>query len=210
MSMRNFTRQRGEILALKRLFFIYGALWTALTLAGAFAGVKFIASSQTAFFAALLIAAATFFSYKRRAELRLLNDRDEILALEAEKDEAEAEIWGDENLDAQNLANEKTPSARDGNFGGEDLARENLKNENFSLKNEKTRLKRQKTSLKDMNLTAAFTPYRLLAYAALALGFLALRRKEMLDIAGFLIGLAGMPLGAMIFGVSGAKARDGK
>ncbi|MFC2587395.1 MAG: hypothetical protein ACFNYB_03720 [Campylobacter sp.] len=190
-------------MVLKRLLFIYGALWAALTLAGAFAGVKFIASSQTAFFAALLIAAATFFSYKRRAELRLLNDRDEILALEAEKDEAEAEIWGDENLDAQNLANEKMPSARGENLGGENSARENLKDE-------KARLKRQKTSLKDMNLTAAFTPYRLLAYAALALGFLALKRKEMLDIAGFLIGLAGMPLGAMIFGVLGAKARDGE
>ena len=205
MSMRNFTRQRGEILALKRLLFIYGALWAVLTLAGAFAGVKFIASSQTAFFAALLITAATFFSYKRRAETKLLNDRDEILALEAEKDEAEAEIWGDENLDARNLANEKMLSARGGN-----LARGNLKNENFSLKDEKARLKRQKISLKDMNLTAAFTPYRLLAYAALALGFLALKRKEMLDIAGFLIGLAGMPLGAMIFGVLGAKARDGE
>ena len=197
-------------MVLKRLLFIYGALWAALTLAGAFAGVKFIASSQTAFFAALLITAATFFSYKKRAELRLLNDRDEILAPEAEKDEAEAEIWGDENLDARNLANEKTPSARGENLGGENSARENLKNENFSLKDEKARLKRQKTSLKDMNLTAAFTPYRLLAYAALALGFLALKRKEMLDIAGFLIGLAGMPLGAMIFGISGAKARDGE
>ena len=201
--MRNFTRQMGENSALKRLVFIYAALWAALTLVGAFAGVKFIASSQTAFFAALLITAATFFSYKRRAEMKLLNDRDEILALEAEKDEAEAEIWGDENLDARNLANKKTLSARDGNFGSEDLARGNLKNE-------KAGLKRQKTSLKDMNLTAAFTPYRLLAYAALALGFLALKRKEMLDIAGFLIGLAGMPLGAMIFGVSGAKARDGE
>ena len=203
MSMRNFTRQMGENSALKRLVFIYAALWAALTLVGAFAGVKFIASSQTAFFAALLITAATFFSYKRRAEMKLLNDRDEILALEAEKDEAEAEIWGDENLDARNLANKKTLSARDGNFGSEDLARGNLKNE-------KAGLKRQKTSLKDMNLTAAFTPYRLLAYAALVLGFLALRRKEMLDIAGFLIGLAGMPLGAMIFGVLGAKARDGE
>ena len=190
-------------MVLKRLLFIYGALWAALTLAGAFAGVKFIASSQTAFFAALLITAATFFSYKKRAELRLLNDRDEILAPEAEKDEAEAEIWGDENLDARNLANEKMPSARGENLGGENSARENLKDE-------KARLKRQKTSLKDMNLTAAFTPYRLLAYAALALGFLALKRKEMLDIAGFLIGLAGMPLGAMIFGVLGAKARDGE
>ena len=203
MNMRNFTRQRGENSALKRLLSIYAALWATLTLAGAFAGVKFIASSQTAFFAALLITAATFFSYKRQAEMKLLNDRDEILALEAEKDGAEAEIWGDENLDARNLANKKTLSARDGNFGSEDLARGNLKNE-------KAGLKRQKTSLKDMNLTAAFTPYRLLAYAALALGFLALRRKEMLDIAGFLIGLAGMPLGAMIFGVSGAKARDGE
>lgn len=201
--MRNFTRQRGENSALKRLLFIYGALWAVLTLAGAFAGVKFIASSQTAFFAALLIIAATFFSYKRRAEMKLLNDRDEILALEAEKDEAEAEIWGDENLDARNLANEKTLSARGENLGGENSVRENLKNE-------KARLKRQKTSLKDMNLTAAFTPYRLLAYAALALGFLALKRKGMLDIAGFLIGLAGMPVGAMIFGVLGAKARDGE
>jgi len=201
--MRNFTRQRGENSALKRLLFIYGALWAVLTLAGAFAGVKFIASSQTAFFAALLIIAATFFSYKRRAEMKLLNDRDEILALEAEKDEAEAEIWGDENLDARNLANEKTLSARGENLGGENSVRENLKNE-------KARLKRQKTSLKDMNLTAAFTPYRLLAYAALALGFLALKRKGMLDIAGFLIGLAGMPVGAMIFGVLGAKAGDGE
>ncbi|MGG7047811.1 MULTISPECIES: hypothetical protein [unclassified Campylobacter] len=70
--------------------------------------------------------------------------------------------------------------------------------ENFSLKDEKDRLKKQKISLKDMSLTTAFVPYRLIAYALVLLGFLVLRRQESLDIFGFLIGLSGMPFGALM------------
>lgn len=87
-------------------------------------------------------------------------------------------------------------------FNDEDDDLDENYSENFSLKDEKERLKKQKTSIKDMNLPTAFVPYRLLAYVSIFIGFLALQRQEMLDIAAFLIGLSLMPLGAIFFGLS--------
>lgn len=82
--------------------------------------------------------------------------------------------------------------------------------ENFTLQDEKARLKEQGviSNLKNINLTAALFPYRLIAYAALFVGFLALQRNGNLDIVGFLIGIAPMPLGALVLGV--LKGRDDK
>ena len=51
------------------------------------------------------------------------------------------------------------------------------------------------------NYFTAFVPFRLIAYAVLVVGFLALKRQDNLDVAAFLIALAAMPAGALIYGV---------
>ena len=51
------------------------------------------------------------------------------------------------------------------------------------------------------NYFTAFVPFRLIAYAVLVVGFLALKRHGNLDVAAFLIALAAMPAGALIYGV---------
>ena len=51
------------------------------------------------------------------------------------------------------------------------------------------------------NYFTAFVPFRLIAYTVFVVGFLALKRHGNLDIAAFLIALAAMPAGALIYGV---------
>lgn len=165
---------------IKKVAFVYLCFWLILLVVGSFISLKFLLSSQVAFFASLLILAASFRAYKRRVETRVENGRDEILAMQNIDDEWDEEEQGTKEAGVQN----------------------------FSLKDEKARLKKQKLGLKDMNLTAAVVPYRLLAYAVLFLGFLMLDRKEALDIAGFLIGLAPMPLGALVFGFVSKESAD--
>ena len=85
----------------------------------------------------------------------------------------------------------------------------------FSLKDEKARLKKQKFSFKDKSFAAAFMPYRLVAYAILFFGFIFLKNENLLNVPGFLVGLAPMPIGAFIFGLmenkfNTAKDTDGK
>ena len=83
----------------------------------------------------------------------------------------------------------------------------------FSLKDEKARLKKQKFSFKDKSFVAAFMPYRLVAYAILFFGFIFLKNENLLNVPGFLVGLAPMPIGAFIFGIMQNNLRkdaDGK
>lgn len=83
----------------------------------------------------------------------------------------------------------------------------------FSLKDEKARLKKQKFSFKDRSFVAAFMPYRLVAYAILFFGFIFLKNENLLNVPGFLVGLAPMPIGAFIFGIiqnNLRKDEDGK
>ncbi|WP_230853314.1 hypothetical protein [Campylobacter concisus] len=85
----------------------------------------------------------------------------------------------------------------------------------FSLKDEKARLKKQKFSFKDRSFVAAFMPYRLVAYAILFFGFIFLKNENLLNVPGFLVGLAPMPIGAFIFGLmenkfNTTKDTDGK
>ena len=85
----------------------------------------------------------------------------------------------------------------------------------LSLKEEKARLKKQKFSFKDKSFLAAFMPYRLVAYAILFFGFIFLKNENLLNVSGFLVGLAPMPIGAFIFGLmenkfNTAKDTDGK
>ena len=170
---------------ISRLFICYFALWLALSVVGKFISNQFFISSQISFFASLIILTASFFAYKNRINSRLENAREEILAKIEEEDEED-----EENL-PQNEAKE------------------------FSLKDEKARLKKQKFSFKDRSFTAAFMPYRLVAYAILFLGFLFLRNENLLNVPGFLLGLAPMPIGAFVFGImenkfSLRKDADGK
>ena len=83
----------------------------------------------------------------------------------------------------------------------------------LSLKDEKARLKKQKFSFKDRSFAAAFMPYRLVAYAILFFGFIFLKNENLLNVPGFLVGLAPMPIGAFIFGIMQNNLRkdaDGK
>ena len=83
----------------------------------------------------------------------------------------------------------------------------------LSLKDEKARLKKQKFSFKDRSFVAAFMPYRLVAYAMLFFGFIFLKNENLLNVPGFLVGLAPMPIGAFIFGIMQNNLRkdaDGK
>lgn len=168
---------------ISRLFICYFALWLALSVVGKFISNQFFISSQISFFASLIILTASFFAYKNRINSRLENAKDEILAKIEEEDEEDDEIL------PQKEAKE------------------------FSLKDEKARLKKQKFSFKDRSFVAAFMPYRLVAYAILFLGFIFLRSENLLNVAGFLVGLAPMPIGAFIFGIMQNNLRkdaDGK
>ncbi|WP_232525372.1 hypothetical protein [Campylobacter concisus] len=156
---------------ISRLFICYFVLWLVLSVIGKFVSFSFFISSQISFFASLIILTASFFAYKNRINSRLENARDEILATIEEDEDEEDEISPQEEV------------------------------KEFNLKDEKTRLKKQKFSFKDKSYVAAFMPYRLVAYAALFLGFLFLRNENLLNVPGFLVGLAPMPIGAFIFGI---------
>lgn len=121
----------------------------------------------------------------------------------------------------KNRINSRLESARDeilAKIEEEDEDDENLAQseaKEFSLKDEKVRLKKQKFSFKDRSFVAAFMPYRLVAYAILFFGFIFLKNENLLNVPGFLVGLAPMPIGAFVFGLmenkfNTAKDTDGK
>ena len=169
---------------ISRLFICYFGLWLVLSMVGKFISNQFFISSQISFFASLIILTASFFAYKNRINSRLENARDEILAMQKEEDEEDEDVI---------LSQEETKE--------------------FSLKDEKARLKKQKFSFKDRSFAAAFMPYRLVAYAMLFFGFIFLKNENLLNVPGFLVGLAPMPIGAFIFGIMQNNLRkdaDGK
>ena len=121
----------------------------------------------------------------------------------------------------KNRINSRLENARDeilAKIEEDDEDDENLvqnETKEFSLKEEKARLKKQKFSFKDKSFVAAFMPYRLVAYAILFFGFIFLKNENLLNVSGFLVGLAPMPIGAFVFGLmenkfKTAKDTDGK
>lgn len=186
--MKAYTKatQKTMMRTISRLLICYLALWLALSVVGKFISNQFFISSQISFFASLIILTASFFAYKNRINSRLENARDEILATIKEEDEDEED--------------EISPQ-------------EEIKE--FNLKDEKARLKKQKFSFKDKSFAAAFMPYRLVAYVILFFGFIFLKNENLLNVSGFLVGLAPMPIGAFVFGLmenkfNTAKDTDGK
>ncbi len=121
----------------------------------------------------------------------------------------------------KNRINSRLENARDeilAKIEEDDEDDENLvqnETKEFSLKEEKARLKKQKFSFKDKSFAVAFMPYRLVAYAILFFGFIFLKNENLLNVSGFLVGLAPMPIGAFVFGLmenkfNTAKDTDGK
>ena len=90
--------------------------------------------------------------------------------------------------------------------GGSNLSRANESNLSKSNQNSETKPSKKQNFARNLkqnspNYFTAFVPFRLIAYAVLVVGFLALKRQDNLDIAAFLIALAAMPAGALIYGV---------
>ncbi len=89
---------------------------------------------------------------------------------------------------------------------GSNLSSESESNLNESNQNSETKPSKKQNFARNLkqnspNYFTAFVPFRLIAYAVLVVGFLALKRHGNLDIAAFLIALAAMPAGAFVYGV---------
>ena len=139
--------------------------------------------------------AKTDAKFDQAAELNL-NDENERAKFDAATEQNEA-VQG--KFDEQKL-NEADQS------GGPNLSRENESNLSKSNQNSEAKPSKKQNFARNLkqnspNYFTAFVPFRLIAYAVLVVGFLALKRQDNLDIAAFLIALAAMPAGALIYGV---------
>ena len=128
---------------------------------------------------------------------------EDYVKTDAEFDQAAQLNLNDENerakFDEQNL-NDASQS------GESNLSRANESNLNESNQNSETKPSKKQNFARNLKQNSpsyftAFVPFRLIAYAVLVVGFLALKRQDNLDIAAFLIALAAMPAGALIYGV---------
>ena len=185
-----------------KLLAVYGAFEALLLLGSAVFGRAWFYSSQVAFAGSLLVLAATFRAYKKRVENGV---RDYDASADDDIDE-----WGENHeefpdrpveakFDEQNLSDADQS-------GGLNLSLANESNLSKSNQNSETKPSKKQNFARNLkqnspNYFTAFVPFRLIAYAVLVVGFLALKRQDNLDIAAFLIALAAMPAGALIYGV---------
>ena len=212
-----------------KLLAVYGAFEALLLLGSAVFGRAWFYSSQVAFVGSLLVLAATFRAYKKRVENGVRDydasaddDIDEWgenheefpdRAENAKFDGHDPHRENAKRLDGLNLNDENERAKFDeqilndaGQSGGSNLSRANESNLNESNQNNETKPSKKQNFARNLkqnspNYFTAFVPFRLIAYAVLVVGFLALKRQDNLDIAAFLIALAAMPAGALIYGV---------
>ena len=212
-----------------KLIAVYGAFEALLLLSSAVFGRAWFYSSQVAFAGSLLVLAATFRAYKKRVQNGVRDydasaddDIDEWgenheefpdRPTEAKFDGHDPHRKDDKRLDGLNLNDENERAKFDeqnlndaGQSGGSNLSRANETNLNESNQNSETKPSKKQNFARNLkqnspNYFTAFVPFRLIAYAVLVVGFLALKRHGSLDIAAFLIALAAMPAGALIYGV---------
>ncbi|WP_314068135.1 potassium transporter TrkA [Campylobacter showae] len=212
-----------------KLLAVYGAFEALLLLGSAVFGRAWFYSSQVAFAGSLLVLAATFRAYKKRVENGVrdydASAEDDIDEWGENHEEfpdrpAEAKFYRHDphredakRLDGLNLNDENERAKFDeqnlndaGQSGGSNLSRANESNLNESNQNNETKPSKKQNFARNLkqnspNYFTAFVPFRLIAYAVLVVGFLVLKRHDNLDIAAFLIALAAMPAGALIYGV---------
>ena len=212
-----------------KLLAVYGAFEALLLLGSAAFGRAWFYSSQVAFAGSLLVLAATFRAYKKRVENGVRDydasaddDIDEWgenheefpdCPAEAKFDERDPHREDTKRLDGLNLNGENERAKFDeqnlndaSQIGRLNLSQANESNLNESKQNSETKPSKKQNFARNLkqnspNYFTAFVPFRLIAYAVLVVGFLALKRHGNLDIAAFLIALAAMPTGALIYGV---------
>ena len=139
--------------------------------------------------------AKTDAKFDQAAELNL-NGENELVKFDSatEQNKAMQGKFDEQNLSgASQNSGSNLNAASDSNLSelGKDSEAKPPKKQNFA-QNLKQNLP---------NYFTAFVPFRLIAYAVLVVGFLALKRHDNLDIAAFLIALTAMPAGALIYGV---------
>ena len=133
--------------------------------------------------------------FDQAAELNL-KDENERVKFDAatEQNEAVQGKFDDPNLSGADQNSESNLSlANESNLS--------KSNQNSETKPSKKQNFARNLKQNSPNYFTAFVPFRLIAYAVLVVGFLALKRQDNLDIAAFLIALAAMPAGALIYGV---------
>ena len=212
-----------------KLLAVYGTFEALLLLGSAAFGHAWFYSSQVAFAGSLLVLAATFRAYKKRVENGVrdydASAEDDIDEWGENHEEfpdrpAEAKFGGHDphhenvrRLDELNLNDENERAKFDeqnlndaSQIGRSNLSRANETNLNESNQNSETKPSKKQNFAQNLkqnspNYFTAFVPFRLIAYAVLVVGFLALKRHGNLDVAAFLIALAAMPAGALIYGV---------
>jgi len=212
-----------------KLLTVYGAFEALLLLGSAVFGRSWFYSSQVAFAGSLLVLAATFRAYKKRVENGVRDydaSADDDIDEWGENHEefpdrpAEAKFDGRDphredakRLDELNLKDENERAKFDeqnlsgvSQNSGSNLSQTNETNLNESNQDSEAKPSKKQNFAQNLkqnspNYFTAFVPFRLIAYAVLVVGFLALKRHGNLDIAAFLIALAAMPAGALIYGV---------
>ena len=212
-----------------KLIAVYGAFEALLLLSSAVFGRAWYYSSQVAFGGSLLVLAAAFRAYKKRVQNGVrdydASAEDDIDEWGENHEEfpdhlAEAKFDGHDphreyakHLDEPNLKDENERVKFDeqnlndaSQSGRSNLSLANESNLSKSNQNSETKPSKKQNFAHNLkqnspNYFTAFVPFRLIAYAVLVVGFLALKRQDNLDIAAFLIALAAMPAGALIYGV---------
>lgn len=156
---------------IKRIILIFSAVDLALIIFALSRSENWLISSQSAFFASMLVTLASYFGYKKMIKKRI--DAGDIPEEERELLETiedPHDLYGEE------------------------------KDFKEVIKEERAKIGGFKTSAQNLAKSAsgALSIFRLVAYGVLFLSFLYLNRHGLLNVTAYLVGLAIVPLTAMI------------
>lgn len=132
-------------------------------------------------------------------------DQAAELNLNGENERVKFDSATEQNKAAQGKFDEQNLNGADQNSGS-NLSQASESNLSKSSVGSEAKVQKKQNFARNLkqnspNYFTAFVPFRLIAYAVLVVGFLVLKRHDNLDIAAFLIALAAMPAGALIYGV---------
>ncbi len=158
------------MISIKKFLALLLVVDTALIVISLYIGENWLISSQSAFLASLLVTISSFYGYKKMVEKKIASGD----IPKEERDELEI-------IDDKYNLYEK----------------ESLKE---VIKEERAKIVSFKQSILNLGKTSsgALSIFRLLAYGTLVLSFLYLNRQELLNIGGYLVGLAVVPFVAII------------
>jgi len=173
-------RTRNTIISFAKVFFIVDLCLIIYSFI--FQDLYWVLNTQVAFFASLLITIASFLSYKKNIQNRLLN-LDTSKSKSGEERDKVDEIDDPYDLYTQY---EEVPE--------EELTPEKIKQ---ILQEEKSKVK--KNSFKNTIFSASgfASVYRILGYALLIFGFFALNNNKLFLVIPFLIGISVVPLSVL-------------